>query len=111
LTDDVPIEFQEISSEVGLSQALREARQHRNIELAILGAIVVLQAVLWLVAGRQSVLVHSLGLTLCFASLLLVNRTRRKAFRALRAAENRARRLLDQALRLKANGLASEGNP
>lgn len=111
LTDDVPPKFQEISREVGLSQALHEARRHRNVELAILGVIGVLQAVLWIVAGRQSVFVHWLGHTLSFASLALVSRTRRKAFRELRAAEDRALQLLDQALRLKANDLAGEGNP
>jgi hypothetical protein len=110
LTDDVPPEFQEISSMVGLSQARHEARRHRNIELAILGAIGALQTVLLMPVGTQSV-VHWLGHMLCFASLMLVNRTRRKAFRGLRGAEDRARQLIDQALLLKANNLAGEGEP
>lgn len=103
-------EHEAIESVVGMSQELDEARRHRKIELAILGTITGLQALILIAAAKDLVLLRWFGVAISAASLLLVASRRRTAYRRLLDAHDRTLRLLDQALALKAERGEGEGD-
>jgi hypothetical protein len=103
-------EHEAIESMVGLSQELEEARRHRKVELAILGAIAALQVPVWIAVARDLVLLRWFGVAVSAASLLLVASRRRTAYRRVLDAHGRTIRLLDQALALKAKRGEGQGD-